>query len=145
MSERAAKLLASLAALALLGQVAFVARAQEEREEPEEREVTSNAGAWIVRWRSEPAEIPLGAPFDLELEARSAREREPRHPLELSFDARMPEHRHGMRVRPSVESLGAGRWRVRGARLHMPGAWELHFDLCEGAITERAQVRVELE
>lgn len=142
MSEGAVRLPVLLAALASLALAAFAARAPDPGRG---RELRSNAGAWILRWSSEPAQIPLGAPFDLELEVRPARERAPRPAPELSFDARMPEHRHGMRVRPSIESLGEGRFRVRGARLHMPGSWELHFDLREGAITERAQVRVELE
>ena len=29
--------------------------------------------------------------------------------------------------------------------LHMPGRWELYFDVGEGALTERAQIEVELE
>ena len=145
MSERVRIVAAVLGTLALV-----LGAARAPRRVSEQHEVASNAGAWLVRYSTEPAEIPLGVPFDVELEVRAApgREVEGRDStaeLELSFDARMPEHRHGMRVRPTIERTGDGRFRVRGARLHMPGSWELHFDLTEGAITERAQVRVELE
>ena len=110
------------------------------------RAIESNGGAWLVDYELEPAELPLNEPFAVELRVRANdAERTLVEGLELRFDARMPEHRHGMRVAPAVRALGEGRFHVEGARLHMPGAWELHFDVTRGAITERAQARVELE
>lgn len=44
-------------------------------------------------------------------------------------DASMPEHRHGMNYRPSLVSLGRGRWRAEGLLWHMAGRWELSFEL----------------
>ena len=52
-------------------------------------------------------------------------------PLRLErfkFDARMPAHGHGMNYRPAIENTGAGRYRVDGLILHMPGAWQLKLD-----------------
>lgn len=128
----------ALTTLALAALCAFPARPGTTRS------IASNAGAYVVEYACEPEPIPLNEPFSIELRVRAADGSVP-DGLELAFDARMPEHRHGMRVVPEVRELGEGRFRVEGARLHMPGAWELHFDLTRGAITERAQARVELE
>ena len=50
-------------------------------------------------------------------------------PSEVRVDAHMPEHRHGMNYRPGVHSLGAGLYRAEGLMFHMPGRWELVFDV----------------
>ena len=50
-------------------------------------------------------------------------------PEELKVDAFMPEHRHGMNYAPAVKRLAAGRWRAEGLMFHMPGKWELVFEL----------------
>jgi hypothetical protein len=47
----------------------------------------------------------------------------------LRVDASMPEHRHGMNYRPTVQDLGGGRWRAEGLMFHMPGRWELKLDV----------------
>ena len=50
-------------------------------------------------------------------------------PENLKVDAQMPEHRHGMNYRPEVERMGDGLWRVEGLMFHMPGRWQLEFQL----------------
>ncbi len=59
----------------------------------------------------------------------------------VRVDATMPEHRHGMNYRPSVHALGDGRWRAEGLMFHMPGRWELRFDVAQGsrAVSLRAE------
>src|SRR3954463_1186704 len=47
----------------------------------------------------------------------------------LKVDAQMPEHRHGMNYRPEVKAIGTGQWRVEGLMFHMPGRWQLEFQL----------------
>jgi hypothetical protein len=49
----------------------------------------------------------------------------------------MPEHRHGMNYRPTVTAVAPGRYRVEGLLFHMPGRWDLLFDVDSGAGTER--------
>lgn len=49
--------------------------------------------------------------------------------VDLSFDARMPEHKHGMVTKPKITKLSPTSFRVDGVRLHMPGKWLLHFVL----------------
>ena len=50
-------------------------------------------------------------------------------PETLKVDAQMPEHRHGMNYRPEAKRTGEGRWRVEGMMFHMPGRWEIAFEL----------------
>ena len=57
----------------------------------------------------------------------------------------MPQHGHGMNRVPEVRALAGGRFRVEGLFFHMPGRWELYFDVTQGARTERAQVAIDLE
>ena len=59
-------------------------------------------------------------------------------------DATMPEHRHGMNYRPSLQALGGGRWRAEGLMFHMPGRWELRFDVDAGGKTETLRQSITL-
>ena len=108
--------------------------------------VESNAGSYVVQYRTDPETIPWGEPFELEVWVLST-DGTPRalSDVELTVDAAMPEHGHGMNRVPEVERTESGRFEVDGMLLHMPGRWELYFDVGEGALTERAQIEVELE
>jgi hypothetical protein len=57
----------------------------------------------------------------------------------------MPHHGHGMNVAPTVKRTRPGEFRVDGMLFHMPGYWELYFDLVQGGTLERAQGTVTLE
>jgi hypothetical protein len=78
-------------------------------------------------FKATPSPIPLGQHFRLDFAlcpiAPAAA------PSEVRVDAHMPEHRHGMNYRPDVRSLGAGLYRAGGLMFHMPGRWELVFDV----------------
>ena len=58
-------------------------------------------------------------------------------PQSLKVDAHMPEHRHGMNYAPAVRTLAPGQWRAEGLLLHMPGKWELVFELRAAGATDR--------
>jgi len=59
-------------------------------------------------------------------------------PAELiAVDAQMPEHKHGMNYRPTIVSMGDGRYRVEGMVFHMPGRWEISIDVRAGEESER--------
>ncbi|HSA90029.1 MAG TPA: cytochrome c peroxidase [Burkholderiales bacterium] len=58
-------------------------------------------------------------------------------PESLKVDAHMPQHRHGMNYAPEVKPLGPGRWRAEGLMLHMPGSWELVFEIRAAGTTDR--------
>lgn len=42
------------------------------------------------------------------------------------FDARMPEHNHGMVTKATIQKKSTG-YDVGGVKLHMPGKWVLEF------------------
>ena len=58
-------------------------------------------------------------------------------PESLKVDAHMPEHRHGMNYAPEVKPLGPGRWRAEGLMFHMPGKWELVFEVRAAGKSDR--------
>ena len=49
----------------------------------------------------------------------------------------MPEHRHGMNYKVSVKPEAGGRYRADGLLFHMPGRWELIFELRAAGQTDR--------
>ena len=64
---------------------------------------------------------------------------------ELVVDAAMPNHNHGMNHVPLIERTGPGRWHVEDMLFHMPGYWELYFDVEEQGVTHRAQEALEVD
>jgi len=66
-------------------------------------------------------------------------------PDTLRVDAVMPDHRHGMNYRPVAVARGGGAYRADGLMFHMPGRWDLHFDLVTSAGTERLTATRHLE
>jgi hypothetical protein len=50
-----------------------------------------------------------------------------------------------MNTEAVVTPRGPGRFEVAGMLLHMPGRWEIHFDVTDGLVTERAQLDFILE
>jgi hypothetical protein len=76
----------------------------------------------LLAWRA-PA-TPLAQFFTLEFAACA---RDGKEVKAARIDATMPQHGHGMNYRPTVESLGGGRFRASGLLLHMPGRWQLSF------------------
>jgi hypothetical protein len=91
-------------------------------------------GALQLAWRAEPAAIAVGKPFALMVWTC------PREARLVKVDATMPEHRHGMNYRPSIAAQEAGTWRVQGLLWHMPGRWELRFDVQAEVGAEAPQV-----
>jgi hypothetical protein len=89
---------------------------------------------YMLAFRSDPIGIETGEPFALILNVCTKNGK----PAELvAVDAQMPEHRHGMNYRPSIVGADNGRYRAEGLVFHMPGRWELTFDVRAGEETER--------
>lgn len=82
---------------------------------------------WLLVYRATPTPIPLGRHFvlDIELCPRAGAAL----PGELRVDAQMPDHKHGMNYKPSLSSPRPGLYRAEGLMFHMPGRWELVFEL----------------
>jgi hypothetical protein len=109
-------------------------------------QVRSNAGRYVVQFASSPDPIPMNEVFDLVIRvseeggaALDSRE------IQLRVDAAMPEHQHGMNRRPTFRANRDGTFTAAGMLFHMPGRWELYFDILRRGITERAQFEVNLE
>ena len=108
--------------------------------------ICSNGATFRVDVVAAPAPLPLGQLFDLEV--RLADGCEGTRALDgvtLRADGVMPGHGHGMNTQTRVSPLGDGRYAVSGLRFHMPGEWEVHFDVIRGKTLERAQAAVTVE
>jgi cytochrome c peroxidase len=81
-----------------------------------------------------PGAISVARHFTLEIAVCSKAGVEPEF---VKVDAHMPEHRHGMNYAPQVKPLGPGRWRAEGLMLHMPGKWELVFEVRAAGSADR--------
>jgi DNA-binding beta-propeller fold protein YncE len=101
-------------------------------------------GGGMLHWRA-PNPIPLAEPFALEVTA-TAPDGSPLKDGMLLVDCTMPHHGHGMNVRPVVKQLVPGSWRAEPMLLHMPGRWELSFDIAlpDGRV-RRSQCTLEIE
>jgi hypothetical protein len=95
------------------------------------------SAAHTILYRAAPP-FRVGEHFALELAVCPA-------PAELRVDAWMPAHRHGMNYRPSLRTLGAGRYRAEGLLFHMPGRWEFLFELRGDGGAERVAHPVQVE
>ncbi|HLT78357.1 MAG TPA: hypothetical protein VKZ87_13315 [Ferrovibrio sp.] len=91
-----------------------------------------------VSFAPQPSPIPLNKPFALQIAACAAK------PDRIAVDATMPAHRHGMNYRTTVTQLAPGEFRAEGLLFHMPGEWEIVFDLFYGERRERQTHRVTL-
>jgi len=106
--------------------------------------ILSASGTYGVVYSSQPGEIPLNQPFTLEVLVVKDKNPLPEEAV-LTVDARMPQHRHGMNRQPLVTARGDGSFLVEGLLFHMPGKWEIYFDISFNGVTERVQKTVELE
>ena len=109
------------------------------------RATCSNGGRYHLTV-SAPDPFPLNQLFGLEVAVEEGCS-PPRRPsaAALRVDAAMPGHRHGMNTDAVVTPRGGGRFGAEGLLLHMPGRWEMYFDVTEQGVTERAQLDFILE
>ena len=56
----------------------------------------------------------------------------------------MPEHRHGMNYRPVVSARSAA-YRAEGMLFHMPGRWDVTFDVEGNGRSERLTAVLQVE
>ena len=96
------------------------------------------AGAVQLVWQVDGPAVAIGRHFALTLQVC------PADATLRRVDATMPEHRHGMNYRPSLQALGGGRWRAEGLMFHMAGRWELRFDVDAAGRSESLRESVTL-
>lgn len=94
----------------------------------------------VVMFRTVPAPIEVGRHFSVEAIVCATPAAQG-----LRVDAQMPEHRHGMNYRPRVSASGDGRYVAEGLLFHMPGRWELVFDVERDGRMERLATDLILE
>ena len=104
---------------------------------------TVDAGRYTVAYATTPAPIVVGQHFRVDF-AVCPKAGAPAA-QSVRVDATMPEHRHGMNYRASVAPLRSGVWRADGLLFHMPGRWDLTFDVVAGGATQRVTSTMTVE
>lgn len=84
-----------------------------------------------VAYRWEPAEPKVGQFFTAEVVACRAPGSAP--VADISIDATMPAHGHGMNYRPAAARAAPGHYRFTGLMLHMAGTWRVTIDLVQAS------------
>jgi hypothetical protein len=115
---------------------------------PSARRLTSNSAMYLVAFVPEPDPIVVNQPVKLRVWVVDGGGKGPllnTNQIALSVDAVMPEHQHGMTTEAAVHADDKGTFEVSGVLLHMPGRWQLYFDVTRAGITERAQCDLTLE
>ncbi len=80
---------------------------------------------YTLHFRSTPAPIAVGTPFALEVLACP---KDASRPVQdISVDATMPAHGHGMLYQATVSKLSAEAWSAKGLLFHMRGSWRFSF------------------
>jgi hypothetical protein len=101
---------------------------------PGDKRLLRNA-AYEVAYRTSVDPVPVGKHFVVDFAVC------PRGnaavPTAVRVDANMPEHRHGMNYRPEVTQISPGVYRAEGLLFHMPGRWDLTFDIVTGGTAQR--------
>ena len=98
---------------------------------------------YVVVFKTVPEPIAVGAHFSVDFAVCPRAKAEA--PRSVRVDANMPLHRHGMNYRPVVAAQPSGAYRANGLMFHMPGRWDLTFDVVATSGTERLTGTIELE
>lgn len=106
------------------------------------RHLVENA-RYAIAYTTAPDPIPVGRHFVVDFAVCARDGAKP--PATVRVDANMPEHKHGMNYRPGVTMVRPGIYRAEGLLFHMPGRWELTFDVVAGNTTERMSETIRLE
>jgi len=98
---------------------------------------------YVLAFRTQPAPIRVGSHFSVEFVV-CPKAGQPA-PESVRVDGHMPDHRHGMNYRPSLHATASGRQVADGLMFHMPGRWELIFEVRGGGQTDRMTRNVVLQ
>lgn len=103
---------------------------------------------YTVAYRFVPPKIAVGSHFALE--AVACGRNGAAAPAALAVDAFMPDHGHGMNYKATVKRIGATKsggtqFRADGLMFHMPGKWDLYFDVPGTGKSERLTQSVMLD
>lgn len=109
------------------------------------------SAGYVIAYRAQPAKIEVGKHFALDI-VTCAKGAAP-VPVGVAVDAFMPEHGHGMNYKAVVKPAGDAKaakaagahFRADGLMFHMPGRWDLYFDVQSAGGTERLTRSIVLE
>ena len=104
---------------------------------------TLESGRYLVAYRMQPAKIVVGKHFSIDVV--TCAKGDVSSPAGVAVDAYMPEHGHGMNYKATIKSTGKSRFRADGLMFHMPGRWDLSFDIQGAGGTERLTRSIVLE
>lgn len=90
---------------------------------------------YSLAYRTQPAKLAVGQHFTVEM-AVCPKGGEPA-PEAVRVDGFMPEHNHGMNYKAVVKAGAGGRYLADGMMFHMPGRWDLIFEVQGGGKTDR--------
>lgn len=104
-------------------------------------------GRFYVVYTPIPDPIPVNRLFRVHLEVfRSAERAERVTDAEVSVDAHMPDHGHGMNTAAEVSPGPGGGYLVEGMKFHMPGTpaapWRMTVKVKAGGHSDRAEFHV---
>ena len=89
-------------------------------------------------------QIPLNQYFDMDVEIKGLMGQALKFPVELTVDAGMEAHNHGMNSKPMIESLGGGKYKISGLLFHMAGQWFFEFSIQRGVTFDRTKIILEV-
>ena len=98
---------------------------------------------YVLAYRTLPATPVIGRHFAVEMVA-CPKGNAPA-PGGVAVDAYMPEHGHGMNYKAVVTPAGNAHYRAAGLMFHMPGRWDLIFEVQSSGNTERLTRSIVLE
>lgn len=110
----------------------------------QQRLQVSDKKSFKLSYTPTPDPIPLNSFFRLKLLLQDPQTRVLTG-AKLSVSATMPEHNHGMNVKPKVKALGQGLYEVQGLLFHMAGYWEIVVDIELGGKHEKVIFGVTVE
>jgi hypothetical protein len=105
--------------------------------------LTATSASHSLAMVASPVPIRIGEPFSLALIVCDQQDKG--FPGTVKATARMPLHKHGMNYQPSVTAQGGGKFFLEGFLFHMPGLWQISFDLRANGLTDRIQIQYQLD
>lgn len=106
-----------------------------------EQTLRTQSGRYRVHLSLDPPKPAMGELFAVEAVVTSGRSGEPVEAAEVSLDALMPHHGHGMMTKPQDMPATCpdsdarpclrpdGRYRTEGFKFHMPGSWTVTVEV----------------
>ena len=101
-------------------------------------------GGTAIAYQTNPAKIEVGTPFSIEVAACVDGDKH-MAPSRIRVDAGMPMHGHGMNYTPSERKISPGHSSFDGMVFHMPGHWQITFDVYEGDTRQRLIRKVSIK